>query len=157
MATGSRGDCARTSILRKDNLLISKTTRAAAIAAAALSHGAFAQDSAPPASRAAIKTETKAAEKAGTLMPAGEGSPVDPSLSSRSKRTRAERKAETRQARKSGELTPAGETEDSKEEAAELSPKHFTKTRAQGKAEVRRDAKAGKLIPAGEGQAAPTK
>lgn len=137
--------------------MISKTTLAAAIAAAVFSNGAFAQDSAPPASRAAIKAETRAAEKAGKLIPAGEGSPVDPSLSSRSNKTRAERKAETRAARKSGDLIPAGETEDTKEEMAELSPKHSTKTRAQRKAEVRADAKAGKLIPAGEGPTAPTK
>jgi len=137
--------------------MISKTTLAAAIAAAVFSSGTFAQDSAAPASRAAIKAETRAAEKAGTLTPAGEGSPVDPSLSSRSTKTRAERKAETRQARKSGELMPAGEVEDTKEERAELSPKHSSKTRSQRKAEVRADAKAGKLIPAGEGPTAPTK
>lgn len=136
--------------------MVSKTTLAAAMAVAVFSNGAFAQDSAAPASRAAIKAETKAAEKAGTLTPAGEGSPVDRSLSSRSNKTRAERKAETRQARKSGELMPAGETEDLKEEKAELSA-HSTKTRAQRKAQVRADAKAGKLIPAGEGPTAPSK
>jgi hypothetical protein len=137
--------------------MISKTTLVAAMAAAVFSNGAFSQDSTPPASRAAIKAETRAAEKAGKLTPAGEGSPVDPSLSSRSTKTRADRKAETRQARKSGELIPAGETEDLKEEKAELSPRHSTKSRAQCKAEVRADAKAGKLIPAGEGPMAPTK
>jgi len=136
--------------------MTSKTTLAAAIAAAVFSSGAFSQDSAPPASRAAIKAETRAAEKAGKLTPAGEGSPVDPSLNSRSNKTRADRKAETRQARKSGELMPAGEAEDLKAEKAELSA-HSTKTRAQRKAEVRADAKAGKLIPAGEGPTAPTK
>ena len=133
------------------------TLAAAAIAAAVFSSGAFSQDSAPPISRAAIKAQTRAAEKAGTLIPAGEGSPVDLSLYSHSDKTRAERKAETRLARKNGELTPAGETEDTKEEMAELSPRHSTKTRAQRKAEVRADAKAGRLIPAGEGPTAPTK
>ena len=136
--------------------MISKTTLGAAMAAAVLSSGAFAQDSAAPASRAAIKAETRAAEKAGKLTPAGEGSPVDPDLGKRSSKTRADRKAETRQARKSGELVPAGETEDLKEEKAELSARS-TKTRAQRKAEVREDAKEGKLIPAGEGPQAPKK
>ena len=137
--------------------MISKTTLAAAIAAAVFSGAAFSQDSAPPASRAAIKAETRAAEKAGKLTPAGEGRPVDPALYSHTNKTRADRKAETRQARKSGELVPAGEGEESKAQMAEDSSKHFTKTRAQRKAEVRQDAKAGKLIPAGEGPTAPSK
>jgi len=85
------------------------------------------------------------------------GRPVDPSLYTHSNKTRADRKAETRAARKSGELAPAGEAEESKDQMAEDSSKHFTKTRAQRKAEVRQDAKAGKLIPAGEGPTAPSK
>jgi hypothetical protein len=137
--------------------MLSRTTLAAAIAAAVFSGGAFSQDSAPPISRAAVKAETKAAEKAGSLTPAGEGRPVDPSLYSHSDKTRADRKAATQLARKNGELVSAGETEDMKEELAELSPRQFTKTRAQRKGEVRADAKAGRLIPAGEGPTAPTK
>lgn len=137
--------------------MISKTTLAAAIAAAVFSNGAFSQDGAPPASRAAIKAETRAAEKAGTLTPAGEGRPVDPSPSTQSTKTRADRKAETRLARKSGELLPAGEAGEFKEEMAERSSGHSTKTRAQRKAEVREDEKAGRLIPAGEGPMAPKK
>jgi hypothetical protein len=137
--------------------VISKTTLAAAIAAAIFSNGAFSQDSAPPASRASIKAETRAAEKAGKLTPAGEGGPVDSSPKARSTKTRADRKAETRLARKDGELAPAGETQELKEERAEVSGGHSTKTRAQRKAEERADAKAGKLIPAGEGPQAPTK
>jgi hypothetical protein len=137
--------------------MISKTTLAAAMAAAVFSNGAFSQDAAPPASRATIKAETRAAEKAGKLTPAGEGSPVDRSVSTRSTKTRAERKAETQLARKKGELIPAGEVEESKEQLAEDSSRHSTKTRAQRKAEVRADAKAGKLVPAGEGPTAPSK
>ena len=137
--------------------MISKTTLAAAIAAVVFSNGAFSQASAPPVSRSAVKAETRAAEKAGTLTPAGEGSPVDPSLNARSTKTRAERKAETQLARKKGELIPAGDAAETKEQMAEDSSRHSTKTRAQRKAEVREDAKAGRLIPAGEGPTAPTK
>jgi hypothetical protein len=137
--------------------VISKTTLAAAIAAAIFSNGAFSQDTAPPASRASIKAETRAAEKAGKLTPAGEGGPVDPSPKTRSTKTRADRKAETRLARKDGELVPAGEVEESKAQLAQESSRHSTKTRAQRKAEVRADEKAGRLIPAGEGPMAPTK
>ena len=137
--------------------MIPKTTLAAAMAAAVFSSGAFSQDGAAPASRAAVKAETRAAEKAHKLTPAGEGSPVDPSLNVRSNKTRADRKAETRLARKSGELVPAGEAEETKQQLAEDSSRHFTKTRAQRKAEVRDDAKAGRLIPAGEGPTAPKK
>ena len=69
----------------------------------------FSQDDPAPLSRAAVKAEAMAAEKAGTLAPAGAGGSGDRSLSSRSTKTRAERKAETREARNQGDLTPAGE------------------------------------------------
>jgi len=136
--------------------MIPKTVLAAAIAAAAMSNAALAQDNPAPASRAEIKAETKAAEKAGTLTPAGEGTAPTEKMTTRSTKTRAQRKAETLQARKSGDLMPAGDAEDLKADKAARSTTS-TKTRAQRKAEERADAKAGKLIPAGEGPGAPTK
>ena len=74
-------------------------TIVAAVAAAMFTQASFAQASAP-ASRAEVKSETMAAEKAGKLTPAGEGSaPVEKS-NAKSTKTRAERKAETQEARK---------------------------------------------------------
>ena len=49
-------------------------TIVAAVAASMFAQATFAQATAP-ASRADVKAETKAAEKAGTLTPAGEGIP----------------------------------------------------------------------------------
>jgi len=136
--------------------MLPKSVLAVSIAAAAMSIAAFAQDSTPPISRAEVKAETRAAEKAGRLTPAGEGAAPTEKVTTKSTKTRAQRKAETMQARKSGDLAPAGEAEDAKEDK-ELRSTRSTKTRAQRKAEVRADAKAGKLIPAGEGPGAPTK
>jgi hypothetical protein len=140
----------------QESLMFPRTVLVASIAAAAMSIAAVAQDNTPPASRAEVKAETKAAEKAGKLTPAGEGAAPTEKATTKSTKTRAQRKAETMQARKSGDLAPAGEAEDAKEDK-ESQSMHSTKTRAQRKAEERADAKAGKLIPAGEGPGAPTK
>ena len=103
-----------------------KASLAAPIAAAVISNAAFSQDSAPPASRASIKAETRAAEKVGKLIPAGETEGTKDERAEASlqhfTKTRAQRKAETRQALKSGELIPAGETEGTKDERAAASP-----------------------------------
>jgi len=113
-----------------------RTVLAASIAAAAMST-AVAQDNTPPASRAEVKAETRAAEKAGRLTPAGEGAAPTEKVTTKSTKTRAQRKAETMQARKSGDLAPAGEAEDAKKDK-ELQSMHSTKTRAQRKADPER-------------------
>lgn len=140
------------------------TTKAVLIVAAAAasmlsSQIAFSQDTSPPSppvSRAAIKADTKAAEKARQLTPAGEGLPGDKQTSFKSTKTRSERKAETLVARRQGALEPTGEAAGLKEERAEdRAPS--TVSRAQRKAQTRALEKAGKLTPAGEGPDAPRK
>jgi hypothetical protein len=128
-------------------------TLAAAVAASPI---AFAQDAPEPASRAEIKAETRAAEKAQQLAPAGESAEFRKPSTTRSKKTRAERKADTREARKEGALAPAGEASDIKVERATNSLRS-TKTRAERKADTLAAAKAHKLTPAGEGPGAPAK
>jgi hypothetical protein len=114
-------------------------------AACASAQTALAQDERTPVSRAEVKAQTRAANKAHELLPAGELSLPEKPL--RSSKTRTERKAETLAARKEGKLLPAGEI-DSKANVA--TPLRSDKTRAERKAETLAAAKAHKLIPAGE-------
>jgi len=88
-------------------------TVVAAAAVALFAQGVFAQASAP-ASRADVKAETKAAEKAGKLTPAGEGPGAMTSgeKGGTSTKTRMDRKDETKAAAKAKQLTPAGEGPD---------------------------------------------
>ena len=65
-------------------------TIVAAVAAAMFAQASFAQASAP-AARAEVKAETKAAEKAGKLTPAGEGAGPTDKATAKSSKTRAER------------------------------------------------------------------
>lgn len=81
---------------------------AVAISAAMFAHAALAQASAP-ASRADVKAETRAAEQARKLTPAGEGAAPTERSTTPSTKTRAERKAETSQAVRDKQMTPAGE------------------------------------------------
>jgi hypothetical protein len=125
---------------------------AVVLASATFAHVALAQASAP-VSRSAVKAETKAAEKAGKLTPAGEGAaPVEKSTTPSTK-TRAQRKAETLEARKEGKLAPAGALAD----YPKNSKSKGTKTRAERKAETRAAVKARETVPAGEGPGAPAK
>jgi hypothetical protein len=122
-----------------------------AVCGAMLAQATFAQDAAP-ASRADVKAETKAAEKAGKFTPAGEGAAMSDTSTPKSTKTKADRKAEVAAARKSGELAPAGPAPDY--------PKTTTpsgKTRAERKAETRAAIKNHETLPAGEGQNAPAK
>ena len=73
---------------------------AALLAASLLCHAAAAQTSSAPLTRAEVKAETRAAEKAGKLTPAGQGPEVK--VSRKSGTTRAQRKADTLAARKAG-------------------------------------------------------
>lgn len=129
-------------------------TVVAAVAAAMFTQASFAQASAP-ASRAEVKSETRAAEKAGKLTPAGEGSaPVEKS-NAKSTKTRAERKAETQEARKDKKLTPAGQATTPAAVAAPATGP--AAARSDVKAETKAAVKAGTTIPAGEGPTAPKK
>jgi hypothetical protein len=129
--------------------------RIAAVATVALVGSAFAQGADAPKSRADVKAETRAAEKAGKLVPAGEG-PIAPTPSRQSNTTRAQRKADTLHARKAGELESTGEASDAKAERAEQA-RPSTTSRQQRKADTRAARQAGTLIPAGEGPGAPRK
>jgi hypothetical protein len=116
--------------------------------AAALTPAALAQTDTQPKSRAEVKEQTRAANKAGQLMPAGEVTPADKPASST--KTRAERKAETLEARKKGQLKPAGQATYDTNMSQRDATKGSTKTRAERKAETKQAAKDKKLIPAGE-------
>jgi hypothetical protein len=109
---------------------------------------------ADPTTRAEVKAETKALEKAGKLTPAGEGPDIGPEKVTPSTKTRAQRKAETRLAEKNHELAPAGPAALYKADAA-LRAQPTTRSRAERKAETRLEEKEGKLTPAGEGSDAP--
>ena len=113
-------------------------------ALAVFSQGAFAQASSP--TRAEVKAETKTAEKAGKLTPAGEGPGAMASAPTGTDKTRAERKAQTKADAKSGALKPAGDAADMKSGATSGSDK----TRAERKAQTKADIKSGKTQPAGE-------
>lgn len=133
----------------------SKSVLVAAVAVVATFcwQSAMAQASAP-LSRAEVKAETRAAEKAGKLTPAGQGGAPAAVAASGPTKTRAQRKAETIEARKAGTLAPAGPTQ--KADNAERA-KPTSKSRPERKAETRAAEKAGELTPAGEGPAAPKK
>ena len=130
----------------------------ALLAATIAGPAAWAQTSAASSpSRADVKAETRALEKAGKLEPAGSGGTRAERMAAppKSTKTRAERKAETVAARKAGTLRPAG----SGPTKAELTapPPTSTKTRAERKAETRAAARARQLTPAGEAPEAPKK
>jgi hypothetical protein len=119
---------------------ITATALAAALATLLL-QTAYAADPATPASRADVKAETRAANKAGELAPAGSLSPEKEPKQAKSTKTRAERKAETRAARKAGELKPAGTL------SPEQEPKQSKSTQARApiKAEAKAATKAGTI------------
>lgn len=124
----------------------------AVLATSLSSPTAFAQASSP--TRAAVKAETRAAEQAGKLTPAGEGANPTIAPAAGPSTTRAERKAATLAARKAGTLTPAGPNQ--KADVADQK-RTTTKTRAERKAETIEARKKGELAPAGEGPGSPTK
>jgi hypothetical protein len=106
---------------------------------------AFAQNPSAPLSRAAVKAETRAANLARQLLPAGELIDVQPQAFATQK-TRTERKAETLAAAKQHQLLPAGEAINAKPQAVIATQK----TRAERKAETLEAARQHKLLPAGE-------
>ncbi len=125
---------------------------AALILVGLASQSATGQDASAPKSRAEVKNETRAAEKAGQIPAVSEA--ADPMASGPSTKTRGQRKAETRAAAQNKQLAPAGES------AAPLEAKTTstsTMSRAERKAQTRAAAKAKQLEPAGEGSDAPKK
>ena len=121
---------------------------AVAAAVAVFSQGAFAQASSP--SRAEVKAETKSAEKAGALTPAGQGpGAMGKQPSTASDKTRDERKMQTKSDIKAGATSPAGEASEMKMDKADKA-KGTDKTRAERKAQTKADVKSGKTQPAGE-------
>lgn len=127
---------------------------AIAAVATALPSLALAQASAP-LTREQVKEETRAAQKAGQLTPAGVGGArVSPSTATASTMTAEDHKAATLEARTKGEPAPAGATQ----QADVAAQKHkSTKLREQRKAEVLEARKKGELVPAGVGNLAPAK
>lgn len=128
---------------KERNLSIRSTTPVfIAVAAGFVCASVWAQSSASP-SRAEVNAETRAAEKAHQLTPAGEGSPA-PAPEARSTKTRGERKAETLEARKTGQLHRTG-LEPEYKEARALAKMPSTTTRAERKATTKAAEKSGQL------------
>jgi hypothetical protein len=121
--------------------------------AAAFGPVAFAQTDSTPASRTEVKQETRAANKSGQLLPAGEVNAADKQKPAASTKTRAQRKAETLEAAKKGDLQSPGQSLYKTHMSQQKAMANSTKTRAERKAETRQAAKEGKLPPAGEGEA----
>jgi hypothetical protein len=109
----------------------------------------LAQTESKPASRAEVKEQTRAANKAGQI-PSGEATPGDKQAPIRSTKTRAQRKAETMEARRKGELVNPGEANYKGNMSQQKATAQSTKTRAERKAETLEAAKQGKLAPVGE-------
>ena len=127
-------------------------TAATFFSASLLCNAVMAQTSAGGVTRAEVKADTRAAEKAGRLTPAGQGREVK--VSPRSTKTRQERKAETLAARKAGLLEPAGDAETQLIDR-QLASQPSTVDRTARKSETRAEEKSRQLIPAGEGPGAP--
>jgi hypothetical protein len=103
---------------------------------------ALAQTPPEPKMRSDIKADTKAAESAHALEPAGENSL--PVAKMKSNKTKAQRKAETKQAENAHQLTPAGE------ESPAIPTLKSTKTKAERKTDTRQAEKNHEIPPLGE-------
>ena len=132
----------------------SQLTRLAAIAtvyaaAAAASPAALAQSDATQLSREEVNQETRAANMAGHMLPAGELISVD--VPTASTRTREQRKAETLAANRNGALSDLGvNTYRTYNRTAADVLGVSTKTRAEGKAETMQAIQHKQVMPAGE-------
>ena len=120
-------------------------------AAAATAPAALAQTDGTPLSRAEVKQETRAANMAGQLLPAGEVSAADAPAPMASTKTREQRKADTLAANRNGGLgSPGVALYKAYNVAPRESVAHSTKTRADRKAETMQAVKLHQLLPAGE-------
>jgi hypothetical protein len=95
----------------------------------------------PPVTREQRKADTAAANKAGELVPAGQGGP-GMTVPSGSSMTRDERKAQTQADAKAGTLAGAGDTGTRKKSPP---PPKSTMTRAERKEQAKADQAAGKM------------
>ncbi len=118
--------------------------------AAAFVSTAYAQGDAQPVSRADVKAQTRAANKAG-LMIAGEEDPSIKQPAPVSTRSRAECKAETLAANRNGGLGSPGQKS---YWTYNVMPREAlaksTKTRADGKAETMQAVRNHQMVPAGD-------
>jgi hypothetical protein len=129
------------------------TTRllAAMTFAAVLAPVAYAAADTPPVSRAEVKEQTRAANKAGEMLPAGEASAAAKTVLPAPTKTREQRKAETLEANRNGALGDFGpNTYRTQNIAPREALAKSTKTRAEGKAETMQAAKDRKMMPPGE-------
>jgi hypothetical protein len=131
---------------------IHNTRLLAAIAfAAVLAPVAYAATETQPVSRAEVKEQTRAANKAGDMLPPGEASAAEKTVLPPPTKTREQRKAETLQANRNGALSDYGpNTYRTQNVAPREALAKSTKTLAEGKAETMQAAKAGKMMPPGE-------
>ena len=118
--------------------------------AAALWPSAYAQTETQPTTRAEVKEQTRAANKAGQLMPSGEVNAADQPKPAKSTKTREQRKAETLEANRSGGLGSPGQSLYKSNMSQKDAVAHTTKTRADRKAETQQAAKEHKMTPAGD-------
>jgi hypothetical protein len=95
----------------------------------------------PPVTREQRKVDTAAANKAGTLTPAGQGGP-GMTVPSGSSMTREERKAQTQADAKAGKMAGAGDTGTRKKSPP---PAKSTMTRTERKEQAKADQDAGKM------------
>jgi len=135
---------------------IKRITRCCALGAMCVATTSVLAQAASEPTRAQVKAETRAAEKAGLLTPAGEAAAFSKPLPTTSAKSRVERKAETRQARREHKLAEAGESAEVETDASARSTAS-NRTRAERKAETLGARKAKTLVPAGEGPGAPAK
>ena len=118
----------------------------AAIAVASFAQSASAGDTDLPIRRADVVAEVLRASALGTLVPAGERTPILSAATASASLARSDVKRATRMAAHNSVLLPAGETT-----PYVVSGGEATMTRAERKAEVLRARATGELMAAGEG------
>jgi hypothetical protein len=121
--------------------------------AAVLVPAAYAVADGQPVSRTEVKQQTRTANQAGELLPAGEAIAADKqTLPATTTRTREQRKAETLAANSNGALSDYGPNSYGpyRNAATRAALAASTKTRADGKAETLQAAKDHKLMAPGE-------
>jgi hypothetical protein len=135
--------------------VISSTRLLASMAAigfaTAWASAAYAATDGTPVSRADVKEQTRAANKAGELLAAGELNAADKPMPVTSSKSRAQQKAEVLAANRNGALGASGEN---LYKGYNVAPRealaHSTKTRAERKTETLQAARNHQLMPAGE-------
>ena len=123
----------------------------AGLAFAAFGLTAYAQTESKPTSRAEVKEQTKAANKAGQIATGEEDSMKSQMPKTKSDKSRADTKAETKAAAKGGGLGSPGQQRFKTENYSQRDQlAKSTKTKAEGKAQTLAAARAHQLMPPGE-------